>query len=65
MQDLVDAGMVELGNTRHPQSGVENPLAMITKVVGGEEVTVSPSLEYEGAHTEVCGICVLNNSECQ
>lgn len=57
MHNLVDAGMVELGNTRNPQVGIGNPLAMITKVVGGEEVIVSPgeSLESEEAHTEVRG----------
>lgn len=57
MHDLVDAAMVELGNTRNPHTGIKNPLALITKVVGGEEVIVSPgeSLESEEAHAEVRG----------
>ena len=42
MHDLLDAGMMELGNTSNPMSGAENPLAMITNVVNGVEVIVSP-----------------------
>ena len=58
MHDLVDAGMVELGNTRHPPSGIENPLAIITKVVGGETVIVSPdgSMGSGEAHAEVSSV---------
>ena len=42
MHDLVDAGMVELGMTKNPQPGIKNPLAVMTKMVGGEEVLISP-----------------------
>ena len=42
MHNLVDSGLVEFGDTQPPSSGVQNPLAMITKVVNGEEVIVSP-----------------------
>ncbi len=42
MQDLVDSGMVELGISRDHQEGIKNPLAMMTKIVGGQEVLISP-----------------------
>ena len=43
MQDLMDSGMVELGPSMDAKVGVENPLAVMTKVVGGEEVIISPT----------------------
>ena len=42
MCDLVDASLVELGMSLDTPSGVENPLAMMTKVIDGEEMIISP-----------------------
>lgn len=56
MHDLMDAGLVELGNSRHPQEGVKNPLAALTKMVDGEEVLVSPvgsEVDSESTRVEV------------
>ena len=42
MHDLMDVALVELGDTNEPMAGAENPLAMITNIVNGVEVIVSP-----------------------
>ncbi len=42
MHDLVDLGLDELGNSKDHLSGAENPLAMITSIINGKEVIVSP-----------------------
>lgn len=62
MHDLVDAGMVELGNSKNPQEGVQNPLAMMTKIIEGEEVIVSPGnsdVDSEDTNVEVGVINLL------
>ena len=56
MHNLVDAGLVELGLSNDPQSGVNNPLAVMTKEIDGVEVVVSPGgsdLDSEGTANDV------------
>ena len=52
MHDLVDSGMVELGISQDHQEGINNPLAMMTKMVGGQEVLISPASSANSENVE-------------
>ncbi len=42
VEDLVDSGLVELGDSKDAKLGINNPLAVMTRMINGEETIVSP-----------------------